>query len=68
MNFFREMLTIFVFTRESPLFRQIVSAIKFCHRRKVINRVVKPEKIIMVREDFVKLADFGLCVFLGNSR
>lgn len=43
-------------------FRQIVSAIRYCHEEKnVIHRDLKPENILFDSQNNIKIADFGLC-------
>jgi MAP/microtubule affinity-regulating kinase len=42
-------------------FRQVVSAIRYCHEEKnVIHRDLKPENILFDNQNNVKIADFGL--------
>ncbi|GMH43205.1 hypothetical protein BSKO_11127 [Bryopsis sp. KO-2023] len=52
------------------IFCQMVSAVDYCHRRRVIHRDLKPENILLDEEGNVKVADFGLAAisapFSGN--
>jgi serine/threonine protein kinase len=41
-------------------FRQILSAVGYCHSFKICHRDLKPENILMTREGNVKIADFGM--------
>ncbi|CAI5475029.1 unnamed protein product [Closterium sp. Yama58-4] len=53
------------------LFRQIASALAFCHARGVMHRDMKPENILLHKQEdasnrlTVKLADFGLAIPLS---
>ncbi|GFR43165.1 hypothetical protein Agub_g4214 [Astrephomene gubernaculifera] len=42
------------------VFTQMVSALDYCHRRRVIHRDLKPENILMDENNNLKIADFGL--------
>nr|ADI46954.1 AMPKR1m [Volvox carteri f. nagariensis] len=42
------------------VFVQMVSALDYCHRRRVIHRDLKPENILMDEHYNLKIADFGL--------
>ncbi|XP_052606568.1 putative serine/threonine-protein kinase SIK1B [Peromyscus californicus insignis] len=42
------------------IFRQILSAIKYCHDLDIVHRELKPENILLDEEGILKLADFGL--------
>lgn len=46
--------------RARDLFRQILAAVEFCHRRRVVHRDLKPENILLDDEGTIKVADFGL--------
>jgi len=41
-------------------FQQIVCAIEYCHRHKVVHRDLKPENLLLDDKYNVKIADFGL--------
>ncbi|KAL1763625.1 sperm motility kinase W [Sigmodon hispidus] len=42
------------------IFRQIVSAIKYCHNLDIVHRDIKPQNILLDAEGDIKLIDFGL--------
>jgi serine/threonine protein kinase len=42
------------------IFFQIVSALSYCHSRKIIHRDIKPENILITMDHQIKLIDFGL--------
>ncbi len=45
-------------TRAADYFRQVVKAVKHCHRRNVYHGDLKPENCLL-QNDVIKLADFG---------
>ena len=50
------------------VFKQIASAVSFCHQRGVAHRDLKPENVLIDRFPHVKVSDFGLCGFIDNSQ
>ncbi|CAI7738493.1 unnamed protein product, partial [Closterium sp. NIES-53] len=49
------------------VFKQLVSAVAYCHSQGVMHRDVKPENILLSTSASVKLADFGLAVLLAKG-
>lgn len=41
-------------------FRDLVSAIEYCHSVWILHRDIKPENILIDNDDSLKLADFGV--------
>ncbi|TPX56609.1 hypothetical protein PhCBS80983_g04411 [Powellomyces hirtus] len=41
------------------LFRQIVSALEYCHRSSIIHRDLKPENLLLDSDKNIKIIDFG---------
>nr|CCC93683.1 unnamed protein product [Trypanosoma congolense IL3000] len=51
------------------IFQQIVAAVAYCHRYRVIHRDLKPENILLEKgTNTVKLADFGLSSYSRDGR
>lgn len=50
---------------------QLLSAINHLHSKKIVHRDLKPENIVFTQtefqEIFIKLIDFGTCIFLKNE-
>lgn len=50
------------------VFRQLVLAVSQLHCMGIVHRDIKADNLLVSSEGDVRLADFGLCVFLGASR
>ncbi|KXL42483.1 hypothetical protein M433DRAFT_59367 [Acidomyces richmondensis BFW] len=51
------------------IFRQIVSALLYCHRLRICHRDLKPENILLNQKDLtVKLIDFGMAALQPEGR
>eukprot|EP00038_Savillea_parva_P019353 m.27275 g.27275 ORF g.27275 m.27275 type:complete len:445 (+) comp4394_c0_seq2:170-1504(+) len=48
-------------------FRQLASAVKFCHERGIVHRDLKLENILLDSEGMIKLADFGFAGFYDTT-
>ena len=51
---------------------QILSAIRYCHKMRIIHRDIKPENIMIIRREAngflqVKLIDFGTAKFFSEG-
>jgi len=40
--------------------KQLLEGLTFCHRRRILHRDLKPQNLLIDRQGFLKLADFGL--------
>ncbi|OMJ84107.1 hypothetical protein SteCoe_14860 [Stentor coeruleus] len=48
-------------------FRQIVSAVDYCHSHRITHRDIKPENLLVDKGNALKLCDFGLSNFLRDG-
>jgi len=46
---------------------QVLSAVDFCHRHACIHRDVKPENILVTKQNIVKLCDFGFARLMNQQ-
>ena len=58
-----------IFTQARAKFRQIVSAVQYCHQKKIIHRDLKAENLLLDSEMNIKIADFGFSneFVIGNK-
>ena len=55
--------------RVKAVFEQLLKAFEYAHTAMgMVHRDIKPQNIIMKKEDFVKITDFGLAKIQGDSR
>lgn len=52
----------------SNYIRELASALKYCHSKKVIHRDIKPENLLLGIKGDLKIADFGWSVHAPSSR
>ena len=57
------------FIQARAKFRQIVSAVQYCHQKKIIHRDLKAENLLLDSEMNIKIADFGFSneFVIGNK-
>ena len=48
--------------RAKKLFRQIVKGISYCHKKNIFHRDIKLENILVLKDDTIKIIDFGFGV------
>lgn len=51
-----------------PLFRQILLALDYAHKKKIIHRDIKPSNIMLSGQGIVKVMDFGIAKIVGSSK
>jgi calcium-dependent protein kinase len=64
-------MKIFSEEQASRIMLQLLSAVSYCHERKVIHRDLKPENILLMESDetlSIKVADFGSSVILDSKK
>ncbi|XP_036089191.1 serine/threonine-protein kinase MARK2-like [Rousettus aegyptiacus] len=49
-------------------FRQLVSAVQYCHQKGIVHRDLKPENVLFDAQRTVRLADFGLSIQFGDGK
>lgn len=48
-------------------FRQILSAVEYCHSYRIAHRDIKPENLLIDSDNTLKLCDFGLSNFIRDG-
>ncbi|OON13843.1 hypothetical protein X801_10374, partial [Opisthorchis viverrini] len=48
-------------------FRQLVSAVEYCHSKKIVHRDLKAENLLLDKDYNIKLADFGFSNFYDGE-
>ena len=51
----------------SFIYYQIVNAIQYLHKNKIVHRDIKPENIMLTKDMIVKIGDFGLSKYFKRS-
>lgn len=47
--------------------KQILQGLDYCHKKNIMHRDVKPENILITREEKIKICDFGSAKILNND-
>lgn len=53
--------------RARNYFRDLISAVEYCHSVQILHRDIKPENILIDDDDSLKLADFGVSQLIENG-
>lgn len=50
------------------IFRQVISAVQYCHRQGIAHRDLKPENILLDSRKNPKISDFGFSIQFGDDK
>jgi NIMA (never in mitosis gene a)-related kinase len=48
-------------------FSQLVSVLKYCYDKRILHRDIKPNNILYLKPDILKVADFGIACVVSNE-
>ena len=53
--------------RAIPIIKEILTAFSYAHQKGIVHRDIKPANIIIMKNDSVKILDFGIARLLGDD-
>jgi serine/threonine protein kinase len=53
--------------RAANVISELMDVLKYCHEMGVVHRDIKPENVLLTKAGRLKLADFGLAVWVSNG-
>ncbi len=56
------------YERALPLFRQLLGAVTYAHKRGIVHRDLKPSNVLVTKDNQIKVTDFGIAKVAGQSK